>query len=75
MARVLSVGLSPLLLSAVCAGRGASEETEVRGHRHHLRLVEGLVGRVEGTQAFEAIRSYVGAHLHVKGGMVLNLFQ
>ena len=65
---IQSLGLSPSLLSAVCAGRGIAEETELWGHWHHRGLLEGLVGTVEGTQAFQTIRSCMGAHLHVKGG-------
>lgn len=49
-------------------GEGLQRETEIWGHQHHLDLVEGLVGRLEGTQVLETIRSYMGAHLHVKGG-------
>lgn len=48
-------------------GRGATQETELWGHWHQ-GLLEGLVGRAEGTQAFEMIRSSMGTHLHVKGG-------
>lgn len=57
-----------------CVGRRASEETEIMGHQHHLGLLEELVRRLEGTQAFETIRSYMGAHLHVKGGQYSTYF-
>lgn len=49
-------------------GEGLQRETEIWGHQHHLGLVEGPVGRLEGTQVLETIGSYMGAHLHVKGG-------
>lgn len=44
------------------------------GHQHHLGLLEELVRRLEGTRAFETIRSYMGAHLHVKGGQYSTYF-
>lgn len=33
------------------------------------------MGKVKSSQVLEAIRSYLGAHLHVKGEAVLSLFQ
>lgn len=57
--------LSFSLLSVL--GEGLQRETETWGHQHHLGPVEGPVGRLEGTQIPETIRSCMGANLHVKG--------
>ena len=66
--------LSSSLLSV--PGEGASERgTEIWGHQYHLGPQEGPVGKVRSSQVLEAIRSYLGAHLHVKGEAVLSLFQ
>lgn len=70
----MSLGPSPFLLSAVL-GEGLQREIAIWGYQHHLGLVEGLVGRLEGTQVLKTVGSYMGAHLHVKGEAVLNLFQ
>lgn len=54
----------PMLLSLGCCpwdstlgssllsvqGEGLQRETEIRGHWHHVRLLEGLAGRLEGTR-------------------------
>lgn len=59
--RALSLGLCPFL-SAICAGRGASGETEVWGHGHPL-------GQVEDGWHLPVSRAgaALGAHLHVRG--------
>lgn len=64
--------LSSSLLSVL--GEGFQRETEIWGHQHHLGLVEGLVGSLEGTQVLETIGSYMGARLHVKGGRQYSIY-
>lgn len=57
------------LYSSLLSVRGEElQRKQIWGHQYCRGLLEGLVGRVEGTQAFETIRSYMGALLHVKGG-------
>lgn len=67
----------PALCSSLLSvlGEGLQRETEIWGQWYHLGPVEELVGRLKGTQVLETIRSCMGAHLHVKGEAVLNLFQ